>query len=113
MKKVFIYGNFVREKFAEAYMQFKAAENSLSKLGFDTVNPMNHISEHTPDVEILKRSIMLMMDCEAIFIYPDWKGCANAGILFELAYKLKYEIFMPHDLDHLKQMQLLSKGVQV
>lgn len=106
MSKIFIYGNFTKEKFSEAYLQFKSAENILTKLGFDVVNPMNYISEHTIDVEVLRRSIMLMMDCNCLFVYPDWDGSSHAGVLFELAYKLKYRLYMPHDLEHLKMMSL-------
>jgi hypothetical protein len=99
--KIFISGDI--QNYSKAYQDFKTTEFDLQQLGFDVVNPLNYISQHTTETEGQKTRLMLLMDCNAICQMNGWDKCQESKTEFELASRFKYHIYTRRDIERLKR----------
>jgi hypothetical protein len=97
--KIYLSGKVTGEDYAQVCLKFKKYENKLSEMGHEVVNPVSHIESTDTWESAMKKAIILMMPCDTIFMIEDWLHSRGAKIEFELAYKLKFQIITPNDLD--------------
>jgi hypothetical protein len=99
--KIYIAGQFTGIKYGQAYENFAKAEKDIKETGHEAINPLKIISEHARWEQAMRESIKLMLDCQGIFLLDNWKESEGAKIEFELACRLKFDIFYERDLHHL------------
>ena len=107
--KIFISGEITPQNYPQEYPRFKATEYRLTQLGYDVVNPLNHISQYTTRVDAFKTRLMLMMDCGALFQMANWSSQDEARSEFELAVKLSFKILAEGDLQHFEKTLLNTR----
>lgn len=91
-KKVYIIGKITGVE-KEAYNLFDEAENKLVQNGFEAVNPMKLNHEHDRTWEaFMKNYIKAMLDCDSVYLLPNWYHSKGAIIEMELAKSLGLEI---------------------
>jgi len=103
--KIYLSGKVTGEEYAQTCLKFKKYEVKLQALGHEVVNPLSHIKSTAEWSDAMKQAIVLMMACDTIFLIEDWINSTGAKIEFELAYKLKYHILTPNDLDFLEHLK--------
>jgi len=82
IKTVYISGKISGLDIKDVTEKFKKAEEILSKAGHDVVNPMNHQSENLNQTweEYMIQDLKLLMNCDVIYMLPDWKDSEGAKI---------------------------------
>lgn len=92
-KYTYIAGKISGENYEECVAKFKGAENTLKKIGLIPINPMNYT---TPDMswkECMRIAIRKLMECDNIYLLPDWEQSKGAKIEHDLAEQLELTIF--------------------
>ena len=92
--KIYISGPISGIEINIAYQIFEKAENKLLNEGYEVVNPMKLDHSHGKTwTDYMKEDLKAMMDCDAIFMLPQWRSSAGAKIEHDLAKKLGIDIF--------------------
>lgn len=73
---------------------FNAKAKELRALGFVVVNPaeLDGSGEVMPWEWYLRRDLKVMLDCDGIYMLPDWTKSNGAKLEFDVAQKLKFVI---------------------
>lgn len=78
-KRVYISGPIAHYDLQERMATFKAAERHIRAAGYHPVNPFdNGLPQSAPWRDHMKADIKLLLDCQYIYMLPDWelsKGC--------------------------------------
>lgn len=94
MEKIYISGKIIGLENNEAFKRFDEAEKELKAKGFEVVNPMT--IEHNHDkswINYMKTDIKALMDCDAIYMLPNWKTSRGAKIERQLAIDLGMKVY--------------------
>ena len=105
--KIYISGKVTGEDYLLTVQKFKIYENCLKRKGYDVVNPMNHIEKDTEWNEAMRKALIVMLDCDAIFLLDDWSESKGAKIEFKIAFDLNYKIFRTADM-RIMEIQMQS-----
>jgi hypothetical protein len=82
MKKIYISGKITGLTFGEVQAKFKAAKKFVSEQGYEAVSPLeNGLPFDYPWTQHLKMDIMMLMDCDAVYLLSDW--CDSKGAMLE------------------------------
>lgn len=89
--KIYICGPITGiENYAEAFEQ---AEQKLIAEGYEVVNPCK--LQHNHDLSwksYMKEDIKAMMDCDVVYLLPNWEKSSGARLECHIAIRLKLEI---------------------
>jgi hypothetical protein len=97
--KIYISGKITGLDYNEAFAMFEAAEDVLKRLGHVPVNPMKKVSEQEGKswAEYMKEDIPILLECDGIYLLPNWRESRGArlerNIARELDMTAMYAIF--------------------
>lgn len=100
--KIFLIGRL--RQFEETKKRFQPWADDLRKFGHEVINPLEILTGDKNWFGLTRECIKLLMECNAIFLLDDWNTSSVGKLSFEIAMKLRYDIFMEHDINFLKQM---------
>lgn len=90
--RVYISGKITGEPMDQVIAKFARAEFELATKGYDPVNPLkNGLPQASSWEQHMKADVAMMMDCDAIYMLPDWKFSSGATIEKRLAEDLKFK----------------------
>jgi nucleoside 2-deoxyribosyltransferase len=99
--KVYISGRISGMLFTDAYQKFQLAEQKLSELGYEVVNPMTIEHDHDKTWEAyMKNDIKAMCDCDTIFMLDNWRESRGATIELNLAIQLGLSVLHETSFQH-------------
>lgn len=82
MIKVYIAGKVTGEKIQDCTMKFGAWEKAFESMGMEPVNPLKVVdSWHTPWEIAMRKCIGALVECDAVFLLPDF--VESKGAMFE------------------------------
>lgn len=94
MEKIYISGKITGLEEKEALRIFCEAETELVNKGFIVFNPMT--IEHNHDKSwsnYMKTDIKALMECDAIYMLPNWNTSKGAKIERQLAIDLGMKVY--------------------
>ena len=110
--KIYIAGG-MRTYVKYNFPAFDEADEMLTKLGYEVVNPAqldrdngfdpetlpeNHDWDNEPDgmdvKEVVKRDLLALMDCDAIYLLKGWERSEGATAEFAVATWLGMKVFL-------------------
>jgi hypothetical protein len=72
---------------------FNATAARLRSYGYEVSNPAeNGLPVDSPREMHLRRDIAMLLECEAIYMLPGWKGSAGACLEYQIACELDYVV---------------------
>lgn len=84
--KVYIAGKVTGEPKHSCALKFAMAKKELEKRGFEVVNPIEVVGDFNADWETaMQKCIKALMDCEGIYMLPDWQDSTGAKLEYNLA----------------------------
>lgn len=82
-KKVYLSAPISGYDLNERRERFAHMKEGLEKLGYNVMNPMeNGLSDDAPTTQHMKRDIIMLLQCDVIFLMKGWNK--SAGCLTEL-----------------------------
>lgn len=91
--KIYISGKISGLDENEAFKMFEEAEITMSALGFEVVNPMKLPHNHDKTwLSYMREDVKALVDCDAIYMLPNWTDSKGALAEFRLAVSLGLEI---------------------
>ena len=72
--------------------KFFAAEEMLREKGHKVINPMRLASPTEDWTWAMRKCIEAMMECNAIYLLPDWDQSKGATLEYEIANKLNFKL---------------------
>jgi len=93
-KKVYISGQITGLELAEAHSHFSKIEELLITQGHEPFNPMKLVPFEPGKLwqEYMKEDIKILLDCDAIFMLPNWVKSKGAQFELQLALTLGLEV---------------------
>lgn len=92
--KLYIAGKITGLVYDEALRKFAEAEAHLKRAGHEAVNPMKETpGNDLPWAEYMKRDIPLLLECDGIYLLPDWSESRGACLEEHIARELGMRIF--------------------
>lgn len=94
MEKIYISGKITGLEEHEAFQMFDEVDTELTIKGFEVVNPMT--IEHNHDkswLNYMKTDIKALMECDAIYMLPNWTTSRGAKIERQLAIDLGMKVY--------------------
>ena len=93
-QKIYISGKITGLKPVVAKQNFKTIENQIKKEGNIAVNPFNVLpfEEHYTWRDYMKADIKALVECDAIYMLPDYKDSKGALLELEIAKGLGMRI---------------------
>lgn len=89
MKKIYIAGKVTGLPYGQAYNKFSKIEQELREKGFETVNPMKIVPKDIDSWEnAMKICIKSLIDCDGIYLLPNWQQSRGASLEARLALDL-------------------------
>ena len=87
--KIYIAGKITGME-EEAERLFQQAEDRLTEMGYEVVNPMKLPHDHDKQwLSYMIECLTALKECDAIFMLPNWMDSAGAGIEFTCAIRSK------------------------
>jgi hypothetical protein len=91
--KIYISGKITGLEFEKAFYLFYKAEKLLQSQGYSVVNPMKLPHEHDKSWEsYMKEDLKAMLDCDSIYLLPNYNDSKGALIEKELAELLGLDV---------------------
>jgi len=93
--RIYISGKITGLDRQEAFAKFEAAEYVVGLQGFEPVNPMKEVSESENKTwaEYMAEDIVLLDQCDGIYMLPCWRDSKGARIEHFIAETLGKAIF--------------------
>jgi hypothetical protein len=96
MKKIYISGKITGIE-EEAPALFAQAEQELSEMGFEPVNPMKLQQPTSKEWrDYMKGDIKALCDCEGIYMLTNWRMSQGANIELKVANYLEMDVIHQH-----------------
>lgn len=87
--KIYIAGKVTGEPKHLCTLKFATAQKELEKQGYEVVNPIEVVGDFNADWETaMRKCIKALMDCDAIYMLPDWHDSKGSKIEHSLAIDL-------------------------
>nr|DAJ73648.1 MAG TPA: hypothetical protein [Caudoviricetes sp.] len=100
-KKIYISGQISGLTRPEYVANFLEAARLLNAQGYDVVNPLfNGVDATQPWQVHMKADIKLLLDCDAIYMLPNWEVSNGATLEREIAKTLGLEIVYERQPQH-------------
>ena len=90
--KIYICGKVTGLPYKQVRDKFNEAEQKLKGMGFTPVNPVQFVPEACEWNTAMKICISRLIDCDAIFLLPDYKQSKGAMLEYEIAKALDFKI---------------------
>jgi hypothetical protein len=92
-KKVYIAGKVTGEPYALVLNRFGNAELNLTALGYKVVNPIKIVNNSEADWKsAMKKCLSALLECDAIFLLPDWSKSKGAKLELSVALAAEIEV---------------------
>ncbi len=72
--------------------KFNAVEAMLLEKGHKVINPIKLANINDEWTHAMKKCVIGMMECNAIYLLPDWQESKGAKIEYELANNLNFKL---------------------
>lgn len=91
--KIYISGKITGLNYADVESKFKDAQELLTNIGFDVINPLNNglTKEHSWE-QHLGKDIELLLQCDAIYMMDNWMNSIGARIEYQTAVEMNKDI---------------------
>jgi hypothetical protein len=92
--KIYIAGKITGLVYEDALRTFAEAEALLKRLGHEPVNPMAKVSEQEglTWAEYMKQDIPFLLECDAIYLLPNWRDSKGARLEWYIAASLGMQV---------------------
>lgn len=92
-KKIYIAGKVTGEEIIECSLKFRNAQVITQLLGWCPINPIEVVNDWKCPWDIaMRKCIIALMECDAIYLLSDWRQSKGANIERNLALILQLEI---------------------
>lgn len=92
-KKIYIAGKVTGLPTNEVVVKFANAEFNMMNQGFKVINPIEVVKDWKCPWDLaMRKCIVALMECDAIYLLPDWRQSKGANIERNLALILQLEI---------------------
>lgn len=99
--KIYIAGKISGLPYDEVRERFNGAEDLLTKLGFEVLNPVkNCLDQDTSWNGHLCRGIELLLPCDAIYMMDNWVDSTGASIEYDIATRMNKDIWFESNVVH-------------
>lgn len=112
--KIYISGQISGLTPEEYAALFQAAEKRLKEQGNDVINPLNNgVAPGEPWREHMKADIRLLLECDAIYMLPNWELSTGATLERNIAQTLGLEVLYERQPKHrdIKRAILVAMAV--
>jgi len=92
--KVYIAGKVSGERMENVFVKFGAAEYQLKRRGHTVVNPLRLVSQNWSWEKCMSACIRELVQCDAIFLLPDWSESRGAKLEYYIAQELKLQLII-------------------
>jgi hypothetical protein len=86
--KVYLAGKISGLKYVDVFLKFSAAEFQLKRAGYDVINPLRLVSQSWGWKKCMVRCIEELMQCDLIYLLPDWSESRGAKLEYHIAQEL-------------------------
>lgn len=91
--KVYVAGKVSGEDRTMCYNKFRNAEKLMESRGFQAVNPIRLVGNWETDwTTAMKICLRALLDCDGIYLLPDWQESAGAVMEYQMAEALGIKI---------------------
>ena len=87
--KIYIAGKVTGEKTGDVFVKFNAVEYKLKRKGNTVVNPLRLVSQSWEWNKCMTVCLAEMLQCDAIYLLPDWGDSKGARLEYHIAQELK------------------------
>ncbi len=112
--KIYISGQISGLTPEEYAPLFQTAEKRLKEQGYDVINPLNNgVAPGEPWQEHMKADIRLLLECDAIYMLPNWELSTGATLERNIAQTLGLEVLYERQPKHrdIKRTILVAMAV--
>ncbi len=112
--KIYISGQISGLTPEEYAPLFHTAEKRLKEQGYDVINPLNNgVAPGEPWQEHMKADIRLLLECDAIYMLPNWELSTGATLERNIAQTLGLEVLYERQPKHrdIKRTILVAMAV--
>lgn len=103
MKKIYIAGKVTGTPIGECTMKFGSAQKEIEAIGLTAVNPLEVVNDwHCTWNHAMRKCIIALMECDAIFLLPCSMDSPGAGVEMKLALALNIPMYVK--IDSLKKL---------
>lgn len=105
--KIYISGKITGLDYADVETKFQDAQNLLSDIGFEVVNPLNNglTKEHSWEQHMVK-DFELLLPCDAIYMMDNWQDSTGARIEHRTAFEMNKDIWFESNVVSLEKTVL-------
>lgn len=95
--KCYISGPITGREAVDYLREFWRAARYVENLGYEAVNPceLNHAGHDQTWESFMRVDLKALMDCEAIYLLPNWHKSVGAKAEFHIAQVLGMDVVMP------------------
>lgn len=104
---IYISGKITGLDYADVESKFQDAQDLLSDIGFEVVNPLNNglTKEHSWEQHMVK-DFELLLPCDAIYMMDNWKDSIGARIEYQTAFEMNKDVWFESNIVSLEKTVL-------
>jgi hypothetical protein len=105
--RIYISGRITGLDYANVEAKFQDAQDLLSDIGFEVVNPLNNglTKEHSWE-QHMDKDFELLLPCDAIYMMDDWQDSTGARIEYQTASEMNKDVWFESNIVSLEKMVL-------
>ncbi len=113
MSKVYIAGKISGLNHLKTAEKFMRAEQRLTRLGFQVINPMNLVRDPSANWILAMRVCIstMMWECSSIYLLHDWKLSKGATLEYQIANELQFTLVTEDMLQNIENNQFTPKVI--